>query len=176
MFTICVLLKPSFLINGYSGGAMIILNHLTSKPPIVINFQDAAPRPVNASLIVNGQGPLAVGIPGLLSGLWESHKKFGKLKWADLLQPSINLSNLGINVSTQLAGAVQGIPSDSPLRRSQLFFPNNIPLAEGQVIRQPSFGKLLDSLAQNENGAEGKHRFYQISVFNQTELSKKIFV
>jgi gamma-glutamyltranspeptidase len=160
--------KIYFKININSGGAMIILNHLTSKPPMVINFQDAAPGPVNASLIVNGQGPLAVGIPGLLSGLWESHKKFGKLKWADLLQPSIQLSNLGINVSSQLAGAVQGIPGDSPLRRSQLFFPNNIPLAEGQVIRQPAFGKLLDSLAQNENGAEGKFTFDRISIyFNQ---------
>ncbi|XP_046458585.1 glutathione hydrolase 7-like [Daphnia pulex] len=152
MFCMCVVNPHITSLGG--GGAMIILNHLTSKPPMVINFQDAAPGPVNASLIVNGQGPLAVGIPGLLSGLWESHKKFGKLKWADLLQPSIQLSNLGINVSSQLAGAVQGIPSDSPLRRSQLFFPNNIPLAEGQVIRQPAFGKLLDSLAQNENGAE----------------------
>lgn len=143
-----------------SGGAMIILNHMSTKPPVVINFQDAAPGSINVSTIVDGQGPVAVGIPGLLSGLWESHKKYGKLKWADLLQPSIQLSNLGINVSSQLAGAVQGIPKESPLRRSQLFFPNNIPLAEGQVIRQPALAKLLDSLAQSQNGAEGNSVFY----------------
>lgn len=149
----CSAILTTTLINR--GGAMIILNHLTSKPPIVINFQDAAPGVINVSSIIDGKGPGAVGIPGLMSGLWESHKKYGKLKWAEILQPSIQLSNLGINVSSQLAEAVQGIPNKSALRRSQLFFPNNIPLAEGQVIRQPALGKLLDSVAQSENGAEG---------------------
>ena len=134
---------------------MIIVNHMTSKPPVVINFQDAAPASINVTTILDGQGPQSVGRPGLLSGLWESHKKYGKLKWADLLLPSIQLSNLGINVSSQLAVAVQGISQESPLRRSQLFFPNNVPLAEGQVIRQPALAKLLYSVSQNENGAEG---------------------
>ncbi|XP_032780767.2 glutathione hydrolase 7 [Daphnia magna] len=152
MFCMCVVNPHITSLGG--GGAMIILNHLTTKPPIVINFQDAAPGAINVSSIIDGQGPGAVGIPGLISGLWESHKKYGKLKWADILQPSIQLSNLGMNVSSQLAGAVQGILDKSALRRSQLFFPNNIPLAEGQIIRQPALGKLLDSLAQSENGAE----------------------
>lgn len=138
-----------------SGGAMIIVNHKTSKPPVVFNFQDAAPVSVNTSSIINGQGPKAVGIPGLLSGLWESHKKYGKLKWAELLQPSIQLSSLGINVSSQLAAAVQGIPEDSPLRRSQLFFPQNIALAEGQVLRQPALAKVLNTVANSANGGEG---------------------
>lgn len=146
---------------------MIIVHHMTSKPPVVFNFQDAAPGSINVSSIVDGQGPIAVGFPGLLSGLWESHKKFGKLKWADLLQPSIKLSNLGINVSSQLSAAVQGISKESPLRRSQLFFPNNIPLAEGQVIRQPALANLLDSIAQN--GADGKKflsKLYNLSLID----------
>lgn len=141
---------------------MIIVNHMSSKPPVVLNFQDAAPVSVNVTTILDGQGPQSVGIPGLLSGLWESHKKYGKLKWADLLLPSIQLSNLGINVSSQLAGAVEGIPKESPLRKSQLFFPNNVPLAEGQVIRQPALAKLLYSISQNENGAEGIFLFKKI--------------
>lgn len=142
---------------------MIISNHLSSKLPVVFNFQDSAPQPVNVSSIVDGQGPRAVGIPGLLSGLWESHKKYGKLKWSELLQPAIQLGYLGINVSSQLSAAVQGIPNESPLRRSQLFFPNNIPLAEGQIIRQPALAKFLDSVAQNPNGAEGGTSFNFLS-------------
>lgn len=132
---------------------MIVLNHMSSKLPVVFNFQDAAVRPINVSTIADGQGPDAVGIPGLLSGLWESHRKYGKMKWPELLQPAIQLGYMGINVSSQLSAAVQAIPNESPLRRSQLFFPNNIPLAEGQIIRQPALAKCLDSIAQN--GAEG---------------------
>ena len=110
---------------------MILFNRHTSKQPVVINFQNVAPSRLDVSLIANDRGPMSVGVPGLLSGLWESHKAYGKLKWADLFQPAIELCKSGINVSPQLAAAVHSIPDESPLHESLLFFPNNIPLAEG---------------------------------------------
>lgn len=123
---------------------MIFLDHLSKNPPTVINFQDAAPTTfVNTSL---------VGIPGLLSGLWEGHNKFGRLEWAQLVQPAVDLSLNGFNVSAQLAFAVQGLPDDSPLRRSALFFPRGIPLAEGQVIQMPGLAGVLKSVAQDGVG------------------------
>lgn len=147
-----------------SGGAMIVLDHLGSKPPTVINFQDAAPAGYVFPAPTNGSSPSTqpqppVGIPGLLSGLWESHNQFGRLEWAELVQPAIRLALDGIAVSTQLAFAVQSLPEDSPLRRSQssLFFPNGIPLAEGQVIKQSALADLLKAVALN--GVGGKCRF-----------------
>jgi len=140
------------------GGVMIVFNRRTSKKPVVINFQDTAPSKINISLVSDNRGPLSVGIPGLLSGLWESHKMFGKLKWADLLEPAIRLCNNGIAVSAQLASAVHNIPDESPLRHQShsLFFPDDIPLAEGQTLKQPSLGNTLDMIAKN-----GVEEFYK---------------
>jgi len=135
---------------------MIVYNRRTFKKPVVINFQDTAPSEFNISSINDGQGPISVGIPGLLSGLWESHQMFGKLKWADLVQPAIQLCNTGIIVSAQLASAVHNIPDESPLRHQShsLFFPDDIPLAEGQSLKQPSLANTLNMIANN--GVEGK--------------------
>ena len=37
----------------------------------------------------------AVGVPGTVDGMFEIHQKYGKLKWEDLIQPSINLAENG---------------------------------------------------------------------------------
>ena len=129
---------------------MIVLDHLNSKTPVVINFQNPAPSSASASSIGDAvTGPSTAGIPSVLSGLWLSHKQFGKLDWSSLIQPSIELTQNGFNVSPQLASAVLSLPETSPLRRTQLFFPNGNPLAEGQIVKQPELGQLLSSIAQN---------------------------
>lgn len=135
---------------------MIVFNRRTSKKPVIINFQNTASSQFNVSLIKEDRGPISVGIPGLLSGLWESHQMFGKLKWADLFQPAIQLCNSGITVSGHLASAVRNIPEESPLRLQShsLFFPDNIPLAEGQTLKQPGLASTLETIANN--GVEGK--------------------
>ncbi|CAG9812899.1 unnamed protein product [Phaedon cochleariae] len=47
----------------------------------------------------NQQGPLAMGVPGELKGYWAAHKKFGKLPWKQLVEPSIELCEQGYNMS-----------------------------------------------------------------------------
>lgn len=135
---------------------MIIYNHQKMKFPVVVNFREAAPLAMTASSVPNDRGEETVGIPGLLRGLWESHRQFGKYKWSDLFQTSIRLAKNGMNVTSQLAAAVDQLSNDrekSPLKDSKLFFPKGIPLAENQFIRQPDLASLLDSIAQN--GVQG---------------------
>ena len=54
-------------------------------------------------------GPGASGVPGELLGYWEAKKRFGNpdIKWSDLVQPSIDLCEKGITVSTSLASAIR---------------------------------------------------------------------
>lgn len=44
-----------------------------------------------------GEGSIAV--PGLLAGLTEAHRRFGRLPWADLVSPAIDLARAGVEVS-----------------------------------------------------------------------------
>lgn len=49
---------------------------------------------------INTTGHLSVGIPGAISGLWEAHRRFGRLAWRDLVGPAIDLARAGLAVDT----------------------------------------------------------------------------
>ena len=47
-------------------------------------------------------GGLAVGVPGELRGLWKVHKDYGKLEWARLVTPSIELAEKGFPMGNHM--------------------------------------------------------------------------
>jgi gamma-glutamyltranspeptidase / glutathione hydrolase len=44
-------------------------------------------------------GPGSVAVPGLMAGLLEIHNRWGRLPWADLVEPSIALARRGLEVN-----------------------------------------------------------------------------
>lgn len=49
------------------------------------------------------QGHLAVGVPGTVDGMVEAHRQYGKLKWAELVQPAIDLAEKGFPITANQA-------------------------------------------------------------------------
>ena len=41
--------------------------------------------------------------------MWKLHQKFGKLKWEDLIEPSIKIAEGGVRVNKPLAYAIQSV-------------------------------------------------------------------
>ena len=48
-----------------------------------------------------------MGVPGMIKGLEKAWKMFGRLPWADLIQPSIILAKNGFPVTSAIEGAIQ---------------------------------------------------------------------
>lgn len=54
-------------------------------------------------------GHLAAGVPGSVAGMVAAHQKYGKLKWADLLEPAIQLAKRGFKITAGQAKELNGL-------------------------------------------------------------------
>lgn len=51
-------------------------------------------------------GGRSVGTPGTVKLLWETHRQYGKLEWARLIEPVAKLAEQGFEVSPRLAALI----------------------------------------------------------------------
>ena len=58
---------------------------------VVVDFADASTQVFHV-------GPGSVAVPGLLAGLEELHRRFGRSSWRELVEPSIELAREGVDV------------------------------------------------------------------------------
>jgi gamma-glutamyltranspeptidase / glutathione hydrolase len=101
----------------------------------------------NASL----EGHLAAGVPGTIAGLAAAHKKYGKLPWRVVVQPSIDLAQKGFKVSdlyTVQAKSKQKLLASNPAAR-QIFTRNGQPLQPGDKLIQVDLARTLTLIARN---------------------------
>ncbi|QPH38562.1 gamma-glutamyltransferase [Pedobacter endophyticus] len=69
-------------------------------------YLDTAGNPIVTKSLY---GHLAAGVPGSVDGMVEAHKKYGKLSWAEVLQPAINLAQNGFKITQRQAGELNGL-------------------------------------------------------------------
>lgn len=84
---------------------MTIFIKATNKVETLI-ARDAAPLAATENMFANVSevaGGKAIAVPGELSGYWELHQKYGKLPWARLFDPVIELCRKGHVVSPYLS-------------------------------------------------------------------------
>ncbi|MFD2289196.1 gamma-glutamyltransferase [Pedobacter petrophilus] len=69
-------------------------------------YLDSAGNPiVNKSLY----GHLAAGVPGSVDGMVQAHQKYGKLTWAEVLKPAIDLAEKGFKITKRQAAELNGL-------------------------------------------------------------------
>ena len=64
---------------------------------------DGNPLP-EASII----GALAAGVPGSPAGLFELHRRLGRLPWPDVVAPAVRLAREGFVVTPRLHNGIAG--------------------------------------------------------------------
>lgn len=94
--------SPYFASLGGGGFALIKKDGEKVK---ALDFREIAPKKTNEKYFSNlksgssWDGGPAVGVPGIPAGLYELHKKYGKLKWEKLFNRPLQLASQGFPIS-----------------------------------------------------------------------------
>jgi len=98
---------------GNIGGGGFMLIHPPGGKMFCLDYREKAPLRASPTMYLDDQGEvisdasmvgyLACGVPGTVAGFYEAYKKFGKLPWADLIQPAIDLADKGFRIDRRLA-------------------------------------------------------------------------
>jgi len=152
--------------SGIGGGGFMVVR-LPPKPNATseawtIDFRETAPRQANSTMFVANPrlaifGGLAVAIPGELRGLEEAHRRWGRLPWSRLVQPSVRLAQ-GWEVDKELGRRIPWY-KDLMLNNSDwkaIFAPGGALLKEGQFIRRTNLSQTLATIA--DHGADAFYK------------------
>ena len=168
--------------TGIGGGGFLLHYSNKMESPEAVDFREKAPLRAHEKMYLdkNGNeesrksivGVDAVGVPGLVAGVLEIHQKYGKLALKKVLAPAIKLADDGFKVYPELAFALKYKEKD--LRQfpssKKIFFKNDDPLKEGDLLRQVDLATTLKLISQH-----GKSGFYAGKVAKAiAETSKKI--
>lgn len=147
--------------NASIGGGGFAMIRLNQQDPVAIDFRETAPilthpqfykdRPEKSSTI----GSLAVGIPGIVAGLWDIHQKYGKLKWVQLFDDAIRLAESGFPVSGEWVRETNESKNDFNASGKKYLFKNDIAYKPGEILKQPQLAKALRKIRD-----EGPKSFY----------------
>lgn len=154
--------------TGLAGGGFFLFHSARDEKDYFIDFRETAPRKSSEKMFVakstetapsSIDGGLSVGTPGFVAGFAMIHKRWGKLSWRALLQPSIDLANGGFAVYPTLAQALDKrkavLEKDSELKN--IFFKSDgQPLAAGETLIQKNLARAIDRIASV--GANGFYR------------------
>jgi len=154
--------------SGIGGGAFMLVHDARTGHPLVYDGRETAPRAATPDRFLDAQGrPLAfydavvggrsVGVPGALRMLELAHRRHGRLPWAKLFAPAIEIAERGFAVGPRLHLI---IAADSHLNDglAAAYFhnPDGSVLRIGQLLRNPAFAATLRRIA-----AEGADAFYR---------------
>ena len=94
------------------------------------------------------RGPLAVGVPGAVAGLYWAQRKLGRLPWAAVLEPAVALAKAGLEVTwsllLKLAENLDAI-REMPALAAMVLPGGRLPRAPGQI--EPAERLPMDELA-----------------------------
>ncbi len=161
--------------NIGGGGFMVFLN--SSGAVTTFDFREKAPLAASPTMFLdengrikdnsNHRGLLAVGVPGTVAGLYQAHQKYGKLPWADLVKPSVELAKKGFIMSWGLYNAAVRVSDRDPsedIMKEYFHDENGEIVKPGETWKQPSLAKTLKLIQKH-----GRDGFYKGEVAQEIE-------
>jgi len=148
---------------GNLGGGGFMLVRLADGTSEAIDYRERAPLAATHNMYLDEQGNVikglstqgykAVAVPGTVAGLMLAHKRYGKLKWADLVEPARKLAAGGFEVSYHLARSLSGkstIEKMKPFDESRRIYQRDGRFYEmGETFVQPELAATLARIRDN---------------------------
>ena len=144
--------------SGIGGGAFLL--HSNGRAVQAFDGRETAPAAADDKLFIGADGkPLefydavvggrSVGAPGVVSMLALAHAEHGRLPWAQLFSPAIDLADNGFAVGARLHTLLR---DEKYLRNDQAaaayFYPGGAPVDVGLMLRNPALADVLRLIAR----------------------------
>jgi gamma-glutamyltranspeptidase/glutathione hydrolase len=148
---------------GNLGGGGFMTLYVDHRP-YFLDYRETAPLAATKNMYLDDKGEVikgmslfgarAVGVPGTVEGMWEAQKRFGKLKWKQVLAPAIGYAQNGFIVDEQLQARKDASSKDFAGKTNfDVYFGG---LNKGVNFKQPDLAATLQRIS--DKGAKG---FYE---------------
>ena len=152
---------------GNLGGGGFLVYRERGGRSYALDFRETAPAAATRDMYLDSAGnvtddawlgPRSIGVPGSVAGLWAMHRRFGRLRWRDVVAPAIALARDGHVIDQPRAEMLQG-SRDRFLRyesAARAWLPGGRPFAAGDTLRQGELAATLQLIA--DSGPAGFYR------------------
>jgi gamma-glutamyltranspeptidase/glutathione hydrolase len=152
---------------GNIGGGGFMVYRPAKGLSNTLDFREKAPAKASTNMYLDTAGNIipnkslythqASGIPGSVDGMIQAHKKYGRVKWATLVQPAINLALKGFKMTKRLAADINR--NDSVFKKlnpGKRYLMKDTKWQEGDTLIQEDLGKTLALIRD-----KGRAGFYE---------------
>ncbi|MGZ8868903.1 MAG: gamma-glutamyltransferase, partial [Thermoanaerobaculia bacterium] len=148
--------------GNLGGGGFMLVRNADGKVE-AIDYRERAPLAATRTMYLDEKGEVikglstdsykASGVPGTVAGLALAHRKYGKLKWADVVEPARALAADGFEVSHALATSLRRDSTKKKLEQwpeSRRIFQRNGRFYElGEKFVQPELAATLGRIKRD---------------------------
>ena len=156
--------------GNIGGGGYMLVYNAKDKSTTAIEYYGQAPMGVTPDLLLGKDGKVdssktlsfkGVAVPGTIAGLYTAHQRFGRMPWAKLIQPTIDLAKQGLVMSDDesiaLAARQAQMAKDPSGAAAKLYFKaDGSAYQPGEIFRNPELAWTLEQI--QERGADGFYR------------------
>jgi len=166
--------------SGIGGGAFMLYWEAAARTLTSYDGRETAPAGATPELFLDANGKplerdaamhsgLSIGVPGVLAALKLVYDEYGKLPWAELFQPAIDLAREGFSVSPRLAAMLAETDPQSfaPSARAYFFDADGRPRPTGYKLKNPELADTFEIIAR-----EGPDAFYEGAI--ATDIAKAV--
>ncbi|MEH2168854.1 MAG: gamma-glutamyltransferase [Nostoc sp.] len=146
---------------GIGGGGFLLMHSEKTGDMKALDFRERAPLKATRNMYLDAAGKvrpnasingyLAVATPGTVAGLYEVHRRYGKLSWQEVMKPAIALAKDGFilgNVLTQRLNQRQQVILNNPAAQ-EIFTRNGEFYQPEEKLVQRDLARTLTAIAEN---------------------------